>query len=132
MSYFRKKPNTVDALKENRAVAKILSDNPALAKSLQNKPELSKSFQEVQKNPALMNRIKSFEKNSVATSRLKNVLGENPRGLTEKSVTKLGAVVNKSPRKYDDEEGVLFACGLMMLLILGGGITIAVLAPEKF
>ncbi|POM68268.1 Hypothetical protein PHPALM_15597 [Phytophthora palmivora] len=118
-SYFRKKPDVVNMLKEN----------PALAKSFHNNPQLSKTFQAVQKDTALIKRIKSFEKEPAA-SKLKTALGKNPSGLTEKSVTKLGAVVSKS--STDQGDGILFICGLMLLLILVGGLTVAVVAPNSF
>ncbi|POM73369.1 Hypothetical protein PHPALM_9789 [Phytophthora palmivora] len=128
-SYFRKKPEVVNMLKENPALAKTLTNNPALAKSFHNNPQLSKTFQEVQKDTALIKRIKSFEKDPAA-SKLKTALGKNPSGLTEKSVTKLGAVVSKS--STDQGDGILFICGLMLLLILVGGLTVAVVAPNSF
>ncbi|POM63883.1 Hypothetical protein PHPALM_20663 [Phytophthora palmivora] len=130
MSLFKKKRDVAKVIKENPVLAKTLSINPALAKSFQNNLQLSKSFQAVQKDEQVIHKIKSFEK-TPAASKLKDSLGKNPRGLTEKFVTKLGAAFHAAFYKSNGvvasvNLGIAFAIGLVLLVTVVGAATLLV------
>ncbi|EGZ18538.1 hypothetical protein PHYSODRAFT_332306 [Phytophthora sojae] len=128
LSLFSKKEASVlKSLKKNPTLTKTLSGNPSLIKPFENNPQLGKTFDTLQKDTALMTRMKSLKK-SPSMDKLKTAISKNPSALTNENVEKLGAAVLKKPfSKLKSERNwrMYFACGVIFLLVLGAGATFA-------
>ncbi|EGZ04463.1 hypothetical protein PHYSODRAFT_265370, partial [Phytophthora sojae] len=97
LSLFSKKEASVlKSLKKNPTLTKTLSGNPSLIKPFENNPQLVKTFDTLQKDTALMTRMKSLKK-SPSMDKLKTAISKNPSALTNENMEKLGAAVLKKP-----------------------------------
>ncbi|KAE9038913.1 hypothetical protein PR003_g6791 [Phytophthora rubi] len=130
--FSKKESSAIKNLKENSALTTRLNSNPSLRKSLENNPQLVKPFENLQKDAAVMERLKTLEK-SPSMNKLKTVINKNPSSLTEDSVKKLGAIVKK-PSRFKMGEGTgqgLLILGLILLVLLGATITLAATGELK-